>query len=222
MFYLRLSVLVLPTVLMGLWAQIQIWVVLGRARNEETSASGFKAGRAVLDAADLSNIAIEQSPGLLSDHYDARRRAVRLSEQIYHGRNIAAVAIAAHHAGGAIQHCRGFRPLALGGIASAAASFGSLLGIALMLLGVLLDVQPMFVGAIILFDVSVLLQLLGLPIQWDANRRVRPHLLELQLVDESQVRTLNSTLTAAALLGLANTVNPVLVPVRIILWCLHR
>ena len=102
-----------PAVLLGLWAQMRISMTYARAQRMAAPLSGVAAARHILDSAGLSNVQIEQIPGRLSDHYDPRDKVLRLSPEVYQSRTLAAVGIAAHEAGHAIQDAHAYAPLML-------------------------------------------------------------------------------------------------------------
>src|SRR5687768_11470283 len=124
----------LPAIALGFIAQMMVSSAYARGREMAAKMSGFAAARRLLDAAGLSNVYIEQIPGQLSDHYDPREKVLRLSPDVYHGRSLAAVGIAAHEAGHAIQDAVGYMPLMIRNFAVPAANFGSNAGFLLMIL----------------------------------------------------------------------------------------
>ena len=100
-----------PAILLAMWAQMRVHSAYAQAQEQPAPLSGAAAARHVLDSAGLNNIEIEQIPGHLTDHYDPRHKVLRLSPQVYQSRSLAAVGIAAHEAGHAIQDARHYAPL---------------------------------------------------------------------------------------------------------------
>ncbi|MFQ5750078.1 MAG: zinc metallopeptidase, partial [Planctomycetota bacterium] len=159
----------------------------------------------VLRASGVEGVSIEPVKGYLSDHFDARRKVLRLSPEVFHGRSIAAFGVAAHESGHAIQQARGFAPLALRNLAVPTASLGSSLGMPLILVGLLLPALfPLAVAGLVLFSAVVLFQLVTLPVEIDASRRAVQALSRLGLVGNlEEERGIKAVLTAAALTYLA-------------------
>src|SRR3989304_2281936 len=124
-----------PAFLLGLWAQMRIHVTYAQAQKMPAPLSGVAAARYILDSAGLQNVAIEQIRGHLSDHYDPRAKVLRLSQDIYNNRTLAAVGIAAHEAGHAIQDAHAYALLMVRNAAVPAAGIGSNIGILLVILG---------------------------------------------------------------------------------------
>ena len=118
-------VLVVPTILLGLWAQLRVHATYAAAQRMPAPLSGAAAARHVLDSAGLQNVAIEEIPGQLSDHYDPRQKVLRLSADVYRGRTLASVGIAAHEAGHALQDAQAYAPLVVRNLAVPMAGFGS-------------------------------------------------------------------------------------------------
>src|SRR5258708_9278907 len=136
-----------PAILLMLWAQFRVKTSYGRAMQMPAPLSGAAAARHILDQAGLQDVAIEATQGELSDHYDPRDRTVHLSAEVYHSRSMAAVGIAAHEVGHAMQHAQGYLPPVMRNIAVPAAQFGPSPFLALAILGlVLLGPRLRFLG----------------------------------------------------------------------------
>ncbi|MCH5375955.1 MAG: zinc metallopeptidase, partial [Planctomycetes bacterium] len=146
----RLLIFLAPALLLAFIAQMMVRSAYAQASQVGTNMSGFAAARLILDSAGLRNIGIEQTPGHLSDHYDPRAKILRLSGDVYHGRSMAAVGIAAHEAGHAIQDAERYSPLVIRNAAVPAASFGSNAGMLLLILGVIFNFAPLLLVGIIL------------------------------------------------------------------------
>src|SRR5580700_11110457 len=126
-----------PAILLALWAQMRVHSAYAQAQEQPAPLSGAAAARHVLDSAGLNNIEIEQIPGQLTDHYDPRQKVLRLSPQVYQSRSLAAVGIAAHEAGHAIQDARHYAPLVIRNAAVPVANFGSGFSMVLFVIGFL-------------------------------------------------------------------------------------
>ena len=168
-------------------------------RPATSGLSGAETARAILDANGLQAVRVEAVPGTLSDHYDPKERIVRLSEANYRSPSIAAVAVAAHEVGHAIQHAQAYAPLqwrsALVPVASIGANFAPWIIIGGVMLGALGMVQ---IG-VILFGAAVLFQLVTLPVEFDASARARTQLETLGITTQADRAGAMSVLNAAAL-----------------------
>ena len=200
----------LPGMLLSMWAQARI--VRAYAEGSRIPAgsglSGAEAAQLVMRAGGVTGVGIEPVAGELSDHYDPRNKVLRLSRDVYEGRSLAAMGVAAHEAGHAIQDATGYPGLVARNFIVPMASLGSQVFWMLILAGMLLGMFRLIVLGIILFSLVVLFQVLNLPVEFDASRRARQILLSAGLVsvEEEQVvaRVLNAaawTYVAAALTG---------------------
>jgi Zn-dependent membrane protease YugP len=168
----------------------------------------------VLDGAGLRDVGIEMVPGHLSDHYDPRDKVLRLSPEVFQTRSLAAVGIAAHEAGHAIQHAHGYAPLAIRNAAVPLAGFGTGISGLLLFLGIVLN-QTAFGGillwaGIIAFSGFVFFQLVNLPVEFNASSRAKAELVGLGIVRHQDMGAVNAVLNAAALTYVAATLQAVL------------
>lgn len=145
--------------------------------------SGAEAAATILRRNGVEGVRIEVAQGRLADHYDPRHRVLRLSAQVHQGRSVAALGVAAHEAGHALQHARRYAPLALRSVAVPTAGLGSQLGFPLLILGVVFHSLGLALAGLILFAAVVVFQLITLPVELDASRRA-----ELALADCGIVR----------------------------------
>ena len=199
-----------PALILAMIAQWMVSSAYARGQQMAAKLSGFMAARHILDASGLGNVGIEAVPGHLSDHYDPREKVLRLSTDVYHGRSLAAVGIAAHEAGHAIQDAVGYMPLVIRNFAVPAASFGSNAGMLLLFLGVLMNWKFLLLLGIVVFSGVVFFQLVNLPVEFNASTRAKRLLVELGLVDRTEMGPVNSVLNAAALTYVAGTLQAVL------------
>jgi hypothetical protein len=172
--------------------------------------SGAAAARHILDEAGLHNVDVEQVPGHLSDHYDPRAKVLRLSPDVYGGRSLAAVGIAAHEAGHAIQDARHYVPLVIRNAAVPAAGFGSNAGMLLLIIGVIFQMQFLLLSGIVLFGAVVFFQVVNLPVEFDASARAKALLVERGIVPQEEMTYVNKVLNAAALTYVAATLQSIL------------
>lgn len=201
-----------PALLLALWAQFRVRSAYAAAQQVAAPLSGAAAARHILDSAGLQQVAIEMVPGQLTDHYDPRERVLRLSEEVYQSRSMAAVGIAAHEAGHALQHALGYAPLAIRNAAVPVASLGSNAGFILVFVGLLF--QPLMMLAwvgIALFAGTVFFQLVNLPVEFNASSRAKAQLATLGIVDREEMPYVNSVLNAAAWTYVAGTLQAVMI-----------
>jgi Zn-dependent membrane protease YugP len=204
-------VFVAPAVLLALWAQMRVRSTYAEASQVPASLSGAAAARHILDSAGLHNVEIEQVPGHLTDHYDPRHKVLRLSSENYQGRSMAAVGIAAHESGHAIQDALGYAPLVVRNAVVPVASFGSGAGMLLIMAGALLQAFLLIKLGIILFGAVVFFQLVNLPVEFNASRRAKQQLVGMGIVGADEMTYVNKVLNAAAWTYVAATLEAVLV-----------
>ena len=173
--------------------------------------SGAAAARRVLDSAGLNDVEIEMIPGQLSDHYDPSHRLLRLSNEVYQSRTLAAVGIAAHEAGHALQHGFGYAPLAIRNAAVPAANFGSGFSMILFMIGLIFQPLHMLIWVgIALFGCVVFFQLVNLPVEFNASSRAKDQLVSLGIIDQQGLVYVRKVLDAAAWTYVAATLQSLL------------
>jgi uncharacterized protein len=200
-----------PAVLLGLWAQFRIHTTYAQAQQLAAPLSGAAAARHILDSAGLANVSIEEIPGQLSDHYDPRDNVLRLSEAVYRSSTLAAVGIAAHEAGHAMQHAQAYAPMTVRNAAVPAAGIGSKAGILLIIAGAIFNMNMVMIWlGIGLFSCVVFFQLVNLPVEFNASSRAKAQLVSLGIINSDQLVYVNKVLNAAALTYVAATLQSVL------------
>jgi len=163
---------------------------------------------------------VEQVSGNLSDHYDPKHKVLRLSDSTYHSTSVAAVGVAAHECGHALQDAKGYAPLGIRSALVPAANFGSMIAWPLIIIGLLFtgETSSLFINlGIILFSVSVLFQLVTLPVEFNASRRALQVLGDSNLLYEDEMRGARKVLSAAALTYVAAAAAAILQLLRIVL-----
>lgn len=203
-------VIIAPALLLAFWAQYRVRSTYAQAQEEPAALSGAAAARYVLDSAGLQQVGIEEIPGELSDHYDPREKVLRLSPGVYRGRSMAAVGIAAHEAGHAIQDARHYAPLVVRNAAVPVANFGGGMSTMVLLIGLGMGFQGMVLLGIALFATVVFFQVINLPVEFDASARAKKQLVELGIVPAGEMRHVNRVLNAAAMTYVAATMQAVL------------
>ena len=208
-----------PAMLLGFLAQLWVKSAYSRAQRLPSRMSGYEAARRLLDHADLSGVEIEQVAGVMTDHYDPRAKVLRLSGPVFHGRSLAAVGIAAHEAGHAMQDAQHYLPLVLRNAAVPLASFGSNSGLMLVMLGLGLSgftSGGAGFGAVLvllgvgLFSATVFFQVINLPVEFNASGRAKRELTQQAIVAPDDMPYIRSVLSAAALTYVAATLQSVL------------
>jgi Zn-dependent membrane protease YugP len=210
-------IMLAPALLLGMWAQFKVRSAYAAAEQVPAPLSGAAAARYVLDSAGLHDVTIEPVQGFLSDHYDPREKMLRLSPHVYQAKSMAAVGIAAHEAGHAIQDARRYAPLAIRNAAVPAANFGGGISIFLLVIGVAIKATALIWVGVLLYSAVVFFQLINLPVEFDASRRAKAELDRLGVVPASQQGHVRSVLSAAAWTYVAGTLQAVLTLVYFIM-----
>jgi hypothetical protein len=200
-------ILAIPGLVLGLWAQSRVKSNFNKYGKVRTlrNVSGAQVARDLLDAQGLYDVAVEETQGMLSDHYDPRSRVLRLSPEVYRTPSVAAAGIAAHEMGHALQHAKGYAPLQLRSTLVPATQFGSNLAPMIFMGGFLLQ----WLGAasigywiawvgVALFAIAVVFTLVTLPVEFDASRRAKALLQSQGIIIGDEMTGVNKVLDAAA------------------------
>ena len=217
-------IIVLPAILLALYAQLRVQSTYARYSRVpvSTGLTGAAAAQEILRRNGLANVQIERIDGMLSDHYDPRTRTLSLSSDVYGGASVAAVGVAAHETGHAIQHAREYAPLALRSAMVPTVQFGSWLAWPIFLLGYLFHSGTMLQLGILIFSAAVAFTVVTLPVEFDASARALRALREEGLVTADELRGVRSVLTAAALTYVAAAATAILELVRMLLLANRR
>lgn len=197
-------VLVVPMLIISLWAQIKVKSTYQKY-STVYSRSGMTAEMAVrkiLDSNGLFHVGITRVPGELTDHYDPRSNTIALSDSVYGSTSVAAIGVAAHEAGHAIQHAVGYGPIKLRTALVPVTNIGSRLSMPLFIIGLLLANQPLAYAGIILFSLTVVFQLVTLPTEFNASYRA-VKALEGGYFNDEELKGTKKVLSAAAMTYLA-------------------
>src|SRR5258708_4253456 len=204
----------LPGLLIGIWAQIKLSHAYGKYSRVpvDSGMTGAQAARRILDDAGLGDMPVEEVPGHLSDHYDPTKRALFLSSENFHGQTVAAVGVAAHESGHALQHQAAYGLFNMRMALVPATQFASMAYMGIFFAGFIFrQFFPTFIWiAIALFGVVTLCPLVTLPGEYDASRRAKEQLFRLGLVREDERAGISKVLDAAALTYVAALVSSVL------------
>lgn len=192
---------VLPAILISLWAQMRVKGTFSKYAAVPTRRrmTGAEAAEAVLRAGGVYGVRVERVAGNLTDHYDPKANVIRLSESVYGSSSVAAVGVAAHEAGHAVQYAESYAPIRLRSAIIPVTQFGSYLAWPLILIGFLTSFSALVYAGIILFGLVVLFQLLTLPVEFNASRRAIAALSQGNFLYEEEVPLAKKVLGAAAL-----------------------
>src|SRR5438876_330308 len=194
--------LAIPGLILGFYAQIKLSSTYNKYLNVGISSglTGAQAAREILDEAGLNNVPIEEVGGHLTDHYDPTKRALFLSSENYHGNSVAAVGVAAHESGHALQHKAAYAPLHWRMAMVPITQFASVAWQGIVIAGFLFGMFYKLVGiAIAIFTIITVFQLITLPVEFDASRRAKRQLIRLGLVHDNESVGVNKVLNAAAM-----------------------
>lgn len=212
MFDPKYMLFMLPAMLVGMWAQIKLMSAYGRYSRVGlmSGLTGAEAAREILDRAGLRDVPVNEIGGQLTDHYDPRKRALCLSSNNFHGNSVAAVGVAAHEAGHALQHQAAYVPLQLRMALVPVTQFASYAWIGIMMIGMFLGLAKLIWLAIAVFTVMMIFQLVTLPVEFDASRRAKEQLLRLGIVRSDESPGVSKVLNAAGLTYVAALVSSVM------------
>ena len=216
--------LLIPVLLLSIWAQIQ---VSGNFRRYSQAPNrrritGAQAAEAVLRAHGVYDVPIRPCRGNLTDHYDPRDNTIYLSDGVYGAATVAAVGVAAHEAGHAVQYAVGYGPVRLRTAISPATQLGSRFSFILLFIGLLLYSQSLFLAGIILFGLTTFFQLVTLPVEFNASHRALDTIEGTGLLDEEETAGARKVLRAAALTYVAALLMSLLQLLRFVLIFLSR
>jgi Zn-dependent membrane protease YugP len=205
-------VFMLPGLALALWAQAKTrgaYSKYSELRNMR-NITGFQVARAILDSNGLHDVTVEETPGELSDHYDPTSKTLRLSPGVGRIPSVAAMGIAAHEVGHAIQDARGYMPLRARASLVPVAQFGSQIGFYALLGGLMLNVMGLAVIGLVLFAAGAVFALVTLPVEFDASRRAMAALQSNGLVTATEYDGARAVLSAAAWTYVAGFVSSIL------------
>lgn len=198
-------------------AKLKSTFAVYRGRRSASGLTGAEAARRILNAAGITDVQIVPVSGSLTDHYDPRSKTVRLSEDIYGQTSLAAVGVAAHECGHAIQHHIDYAPLSIRSALVPVANFGSTLSWPLFFAGLIFSIQPLLTLGIALFSFAVLFQLVTLPVEFNASSRALHMLESTGILSRDENSGARKVLRAAALTYVAALASSILQLLRLII-----
>ena len=225
MTYYGSMIILIPAILFTMYAQAKVNSNFRRYSNVRNARNmtGAEAARRMLDANRLGNVQIEQVRGSLTDHYDPRKRVLRLSQSVYGVNSIAAVSVACHEAGHAVQHAESYKPLKIRNSIVPLVNFASGLTWPLVILGIILLANGSYMGDL-LFNIGVITMLavivfhtVTLPVEFNASSRALEQLESQGILERSEISGTRKVLRAAALTYVASAAASILQLLRLII-----
>ena len=216
--------LLIPILALSLWAQFQVSGSFRRysQQTNRRRITGAQAAEAVLRAHGVYDVPIRPCRGNLTDHYDPRDNTIYLSENVYNAPTIAAVGVAAHEAGHAVQYAENYGPIRLRSAIIPATQLGSKFSFILLFAGILLSSQSLLLGGILLFSLTTIFQLVTLPVEFNASARAIETIDGQMLLDSDELPGAKKVLRAAAMTYVAALLMSALQLLRFVLIFLGR
>jgi hypothetical protein len=205
-------VFILPGLLLSIWASFRV----KRAFNKYSQVrsmrglTGAEAARELLRYAGVEGVGIEEAHGFLSDHYNPVTKKLALSENVYHSTSVAAIGVATHEAGHAIQHAQHYAPLWVRSALVPTANIGSSVGYIVMVLGLVFSSLNMVLVGAVLFSAVLLFQIVTLPVEFNASARAKQLVVECGIISPSEREGVDRVLNAAALTYVAAAISTLL------------
>ncbi len=213
-------ILVLIGAVLCLWAQARVsstYKKYSRVRSR-SGLTGAAAAQKILQMSGIYDVRIEHVRGELTDHYDPANKVLRLSDSVYGSSSIAAIGVAAHECGHAVQHDKGYAPLSIRTVLVPVANIGSRAGIPLILLGALLGMNQLLIQiGIWVFALAVLFQVVTLPVEFNASGRALAMLGDYGMLERDETSGCRKVLSAAALTYVAAAASAILQLLRLVL-----
>ena len=193
-------IILLPALICALWAPFKVNISYSKYNKIATrrGVTGYEAAKMILDENGLHHVRIERVAGNLTDHFDPKTNVVRLSDSVYSSTGIAAVGVAAHEAGHAVQYAEEYKPMKLRASIIPVTQIGSWLALPIFIIGLLFSYELALVG-IALFSLTAVFQAVTLPVEFNASSRALAALRTSGRFDEEEIKGARKVLTAAAL-----------------------
>jgi len=211
--------MLIPALIFSIYAQIKVRTSFNRYSQIANSRgmTGAQAAQHILSANRVNDVKLDVAAGTLTDHYDPRSRTLRLSRDIFFGKSISALGIAAHESGHAMQHANSYGPLMLRNAFYPIANIGSMLAFPLFIIGFLFSFRPLIDIGIIAFTAAVIFTLITLPVEFNASKRAVHALETYGLLGSNELPMAKSVLNAAAMTYVAATAMALLQLLRLML-----
>lgn len=212
-------ILLIPAIIFSVYAQIKVSSTFGRYRKISNSGgiTGAEAAYRILRAEGISDVKIEHIGGSLTDNYNPSINTIRLSDDVYSKSSVAAVGVACHEAGHAMQYANGYAPLRIRNAIIPVTQFGSSLSMPLVILGLIFSAQSLITAGIVLFTAVVFFQAITLPVEFNASRRAVEAVRDTLMFNDDEVRAVKKVLTAAALTYVAALFSSLMTLLRLLI-----
>lgn len=201
-------IFVMPALIFAMYAQTKVNSTFNRYRTvgNRRGLTGAETARRILDMNGLRGVSVERVGGNLTDHFDPKANVVRLSDSTYSSTSVAAIGVAAHEVGHAVQHAEGYAPIKLRNAIVPVVQIASYAAWPLAILGVILSFEKLAVFGVLLFTATVVFQLVTLPVEFNASSRALKTLEKTMLLDGDELKASKKVLSAAAMTYVASTV----------------
>ena len=217
--YFSYLIFMLPALVISLWAQISVKSTFHKYSGLRTGRglTGAQAAQEVLRFHNVMGVRCERVAGQLTDHFDPRTNVIRLSDGVYGSDSVSAVGVAAHEAGHAVQYAQKYGPMKLRSAMVPITNIGSQLSLPIILLGYFLSIGPLITVGIALFSLSVIFQLVTLPVEFDASHRAIQILGNTGILYGDEIRDTRKVLSAAAMTYVAAAAASILSLLRLLI-----
>ena len=204
--------MMLPVLLLSGFASLRVKSAFNKYSRmaNRSGMTGADVAKQILRRNDLNHVQVLESKGFLSDHYDPTKKVVKLSPNVYGSNSIAAIGVAAHETGHAVQHARFYSPLILRNMMVPMASIGSNLSWIIIIAGFFMGMLGLVKIGIILFSAVVVFQIITLPVEFNASARAKKMLQEYGIVSSADMRGVSAVLNAAAMTYVAAAASSVM------------
>ncbi|MFV0394408.1 MAG: zinc metallopeptidase [Coprobacillaceae bacterium] len=217
--YYGSMVILIPAILLSMYASMKVKSTFEKYSKVMSSSgyTGADIARRILSEQGINNVNVEHIRGNLTDHYDPRSKTVRLSENVYSAKSIAAISVAAHECGHAIQHNVGYVPLNIRSAIVPAAQIGSKMSMPLVILGMFMSSPTFIYIGVVVFSAAVIFQFVTLPVEFNASSRAIKVMLSSGIIDEREEAGARKVLSAAALTYVAAAISSLLTLIRLLI-----
>ena len=207
-----LIIIFLLMLIIPIYASIKVNVNYKKYKKvtNEKDLTGFDVARRILDENGLGDIYVVETKGVMSDHYDSRRKIVRLSTEVFHGTSVSSVAIAAHECGHAIQDKEGYTWMKLRNIIFPIVNIGQRIAYIVMIIGLFLSYMDYVYAAIGFTFLGLLFELVTLPVEFDASKRAKDIILKDGMINDKEKKGVDAVLNSTALTYVAAVVSSML------------
>ncbi len=217
-----LYIAIFAVMIFSIWAQTHVSSTFKKNAKISASMTGYDAARLILDKSGLYDVKIERISGNLTDHFDPKANVIRLSDSVYDKYTAAAVGVAAHEAGHAVQHAVGYVPIQIRTAIVPVCNYGSMLAFPLILIGLFLNSYPLAFAGVIGYGLLAFFQLVTLPVEFNASARAISLLRDYSTMSNEQIASSRKVLTAAAMTYVAAFAASTLQFLRLLLIVARR